>query len=136
MGKKIIKQPEPEIKLNRLQAYAKEKPIFSFEYLDTHFISKSKGNNQLYKDFIIRLQKLGELGWECIRKSGRHEYGREAISIKSMKPKMPSAVTPDITQLDVFRANGMNNVFAGFMRDDIFFIVFIEGKFGELYDHA
>lgn len=135
MGKKIIIQKQSELKLNRLQAYAKERPIFSFEYLDTHFLRKSKAEDGFYREFILRLSKLGQLGWNGIRQSGRHEYGRESISVAQMKPQMPSAITPDITELDVFRANGNNNVFAGFMRDDIFFVVFIEGKFGELYDH-
>lgn len=137
MSKKTIKPiASSEIRLNKLQAYAKEKPIFSFEYLDTHFLRNSKATDGFYRDFILRLQKLGELGWDSIRKSGRHEYGREPIPVSKMKPQMPSVVTPDITHLDVFRANGANNVFAGFMRDDVFFVVFIEGKFGELYNHS
>ncbi len=58
MSKKTIKPIETsEIRLNRLQAYAKEKPIFSFEYLDTRFLRNSKANDGFYKDFILRLQK-------------------------------------------------------------------------------
>lgn len=135
MSKRIIIQKQSELKLNRLQAYAKEHPIFSFEYLDERFIEKSKAADGFYRDFVLRLRALGRLGWNGIRRSGRHEYGRESIPVAQMKPQMPSAITPDVTHMDVFRANGAKNVFAGFMRDDIFFVVFIEGKFGELYDH-
>lgn len=101
-------------------------------------LAKEAGINYraIYKNTTMRLQKLGELGWNKIRTSGRHEYGREPIPVSQMKPQMPSVVTPEITHLDVFRANGANNVFAGFMRDDVFFVVFIEGKFGELYNHS
>ncbi len=34
-------------------------------------------NEKQIKDFLKRLKKLAELGWDVINKSGRHEYGYE-----------------------------------------------------------
>ena len=135
-----IKKPKDSpvvISMDRLRSYAKKKPIFSFEYLehDTLKTHKDLQNKDLYRDFLIRLSKLGKLGWDAIRTSHRHCYGREPIPIQNMKPQMPSCITPDMTHLDVFRADGSNHVFAGFIRDDIFFVVFIESNFGDLYGH-
>lgn len=47
MSKKTIKPIETsEIRLNRLQAYAKEKPIFSFKYLDMRFLRNFRDNRK------------------------------------------------------------------------------------------
>ena len=96
-------------------------PLFSFKYLI---------------DFLIRLQKLSELGWKEIRVSGRHEFGIEKITRDQIKPKdrLPKFITPEV-ELDVFRANGDNRPFVGKQDGKIFYIFFIETNFGDVYDH-
>lgn len=118
-------------------SYIKQKPVFSFEYLVTKnlYDSKDCNNNNLYRDLFIRLQKIDELGWSEVRKSDRHQYGNEKIEVSNFKIDLPDSITPDVTSMTVFRADGKKHVFAGFMRYDIFFIVFIECNFGDLYDH-
>lgn len=110
-------------------------PIFSFRYLRDVSIDKCKDPN-FFHDFLMRLQKLSELGWEEIRKSGRHAFGREKIPVDIIKPRrrLPSFVTSEV-DLDVFRATGDNHVFVGIQQGKIFYIFFIEASFGDIYPH-
>lgn len=146
MGKQKLKKPLiKNIQENNkvsiddaLQDYATQKPLFSFEYLCEDFINNtfdSKKHPNVFKDFVVRLHKLGKLGWNEIHTTQRHGFGTEKIPIEQIKPDLPPCVTPDINKLVVFRADGSNHVFAGFMRHNVFFVLFIESNFGDLYDH-
>ena len=136
MGKKkFLRKDENAQPLVPPTTYADYKPVFSFEYLDERSLANPKQNSSLYKDLLVRLKKLSELGWREIYKTQRHGFGVEKIPIKQFKPKMPSTITPEMEDLMVFRADGMNHVFAGFKREKVFFIVFIESDFGNLYNH-
>jgi hypothetical protein len=134
-----VKPIEDKLLLRQTEtcSYIKQKPVFSFEYLVTKNLCDSKDchNNNLYRDLFIRLQKIDELGWSEVRKSDRHQYGTEKIDVSNFKIDLPNSITPDVTSMIVVRADGKKHVFAGFMRYDIFFIVFIECNFGNLYDH-
>lgn len=149
MGKKKKAGQKPLIKSipennkvsidNAIRDYAIQKPLFSFEYLCVNFINTTHNcsrNPRLFMDFVVRLQKLSELGWKEIRKSSRHGFGTEQIPIDKIKPQRPSCVTRDINELTIFRADGSKHVFAGFMRHNVFFVLFIESNFGDLYDHS
>lgn len=110
-------------------------PVFSFKHLQDVSIDKCK-DPTFFHDFLMRLQKLSELGWEEIRKSGRHAFGREKIPMEMIKPRrrLPSFVTREVS-LDVFRATGDNRVFVGIQQGKIFYIFFIEAAFGDIYAH-
>lgn len=110
-------------------------PLFSFKYLIDFSIDKCK-DHSFFHDFLIRLQKLSELGWKEIRVSGKHEFGIEKITRDQIKPKdrLPKFITPEV-ELDVFRANGDNRPFVGKQDGKIFYIFFIETNFGDVYDH-
>ena len=112
-------------------------PLFSFKYLVEVSIDNKSTSSSFYYDFIIRLKKLSELGWDEINKSHRHSFGMEHIPIKQVKPhhRLPEIVTKDVENLDVFRAVGDNQVFVGLRRGRVFFLFFIEAKFGDIYDH-
>ena len=116
--------------------YSKEKPVFSFEYLEDKLLAKPKLNQDLYRDLLVRLKSLSQLGWNEINKSQKHSFGYELIPTGCFIPKMPATITPDTDKLMVFRADGANHVFAGFRRDDVFFIVFVEADFNKLYRHS
>lgn len=51
------------------------------------------------------------------------------------KGKTPT-LTPDVTDIDVFRATGSNKVFIGLQEAKIFHIVMLEPRFGTLYNHG
>lgn len=106
-------------------------PVFCFKHLK----SKPDKDFKFFTEFIIRLQQLCTLGWTEINKSDRHSFGTEMIPVKQFKSDMPSFVTPDVEKLMVFRANGDKRPFAGIRRGYVFHIIFIEEKFGDVYDH-
>lgn len=110
-------------------------PLFSFKYLSEVSIKGCKDHSFLL-NFILRLQKLCELGWNEIRSSHKHSYGMEPIPYNSIKPKdkLPSFVTREV-ELDVFRASGDNRVFVGLQKGKIFYIFFVEANFCDIYDH-
>jgi hypothetical protein len=57
------------------------------------------------------------------------------MPINKIKQQLPKFVTPEISHLTVFRANGDNRPFLGLRNGTIFHIIFIEEKFGNIYDH-
>lgn len=112
-------------------------PLFSFKYLYENSIegcTKSK----FFFDFLMRLKKLSELGWDEIRKSQRHSFGMEKIPISSIipKPQYPPFITPDVTDFSVFRSNGNNTGLVGLQVEKIFYVFYyIEAEHGDIYKH-
>ena len=111
-----------------------ENPTFCFKYLSKASIRDCRDHKFFY-EFLMRLQKLSEAGWNKIRTDNRHGIGLEQIPIKQIKKSMPKCVTPDVKKLDVFRVNGRNNVFVGKQIKTVFRVFFIEARFGDIYDH-
>ena len=134
--KRLCSATEPPVVIQKASNYSKEKPVFSFEYLEDKSLAKPKLNQDLYKDLILRLKRLSQLGWNEINKSQKHSFGYEFIPTSCFIPQMPAVITPDTDKLMVFRADGANHVFAGFRREDVFFVVFIESDFNKLYHHG
>lgn len=110
-------------------------PLFSFKYLKDVSIDKCK-DSTFFHDFLIRLQKLSDLGWKGIRLSHRHSFGMEKIPVEEIIPcnQLPSFVTKE-GDVDVFRAVGDNRVFVGLQEGKIFYIFFIEASFGDVSPH-
>jgi hypothetical protein len=106
-------------------------PIFCFKHLQT----TPKSDFKFYADFIVRLTKLSSLSWADINISHRHSFGTEKMPVKKIKPSLPKFITQDVDSLTVFRANGDNRPFLGLQKENIFHIIFIEEKFGDIYDH-
>lgn len=108
-------------------------PLFSFRYLQATSFTDCR-RHIFFIDFINRLTKLSQLGWEEIGTSRRHSFGFEKIPRDIIKPGIPSNITPDV-QLLAFRATGDNHPFIGFREGKIFHILFIESAFGDIYNH-
>lgn len=106
-------------------------PIFCFRYLQTI----CNGDYKFYYDFVERLKKISGLTWNQINVADRHGFGTEKMPVKQIKPQLPRFVTPEITHLLVFRANGDNRPFLGLRSGVVFHIIFIEEQFGDVYDH-
>ena len=109
-------------------------PLFCFRYLSDKSI-KSCNKADFFIDFLIRLHKLAELGWEEIRKSGRHGFGMEPLHKSKIIPKLPECVTPDVTNVHVLRSSGSNLPLVGLQVGCVFRVFFIETKFGDIYEH-
>ena len=54
-------------------------PLFSFRYFK-NVSAKDCNDAKFFLDYITRLQKLSELGWDEIRKSHPHSFGGSAPS--------------------------------------------------------
>jgi hypothetical protein len=99
-------------------------PVFCFKYLMDEPKCDPESRAGFYAEFITRLKKLSNLGWNAINVSGKHGFGYEKIPIDNIKPKnLPSIITPEIKDLVVFRATGDNRAFLGIRNCDIFHIV-------------
>lgn len=91
---------------------------------------------KFFHDVFIRFNKLSLLGWKEIRRFNRHSFGMEKISVSSIKPKaITNMISPEIKELDVFRAVGDNRPMIGFQEGKIFHVIFIEARFGDVYEH-
>ena len=106
-------------------------PVFCFRHLQT----KAKSDYKFYADFIERLKKISSLNWNEILVADRHGFGTEKIPVGQIKPMLPKFITPEIADLIVFRANGDNRPFLGLRNGSVFHIIFLEEKFGDVYNH-
>lgn len=131
MAKKIKKvEEQPHIHKGIVNDY----PVFCFKYLQEVSV-KNCNDPKFFSDFLFRLKKLSELGWNEISKSARHSFGTEKMPVKSLKPDMPAIITDDVDELTVFRANGNNLPFLGIRKSGLFHVIFIETNFGDIYNH-
>lgn len=110
-------------------------PLFSFKYLRSVSV-KDCNDVSFFYGFLMRLQKLSELGWAGIRQSHRHSFGMEKIPVEQIIPhnQLPSFITRE-GELDVFRSAGDNRTFVGLQQGKIFYIFFIESSFGDICSH-
>lgn len=130
--------PKRKLKVEKTEEYIAKRTqevLFSFKHLQTSVSYKNTKDSKFFVDFLERLKKLSELGWEEIRKSQRHSFGMEKIPVKSISPQCPAFITPDVKELEVFRATGSNKVFVGIQQENIFHVIFIEANFGDVYTH-
>ncbi|MBO7133520.1 MAG: hypothetical protein J6W06_05120 [Bacteroidales bacterium] len=128
-----MKIKRDSIKDISVKKHSEKTPIFfSFEYLQENQAKKKDG--KFLHDFILRLKKLSELGWDGINKSDKHSFGIEQISLNefSIKNQVP-ILTDDVKKLTVFRATGDNRIFAGIRDGEVFHIILIEYTFGDIY---
>lgn len=114
---------------------ASNEVLFSFRFLHEVSFNNKKVDRQFHTEFIIRLKKLSELGWKSIRIDKKHGYGYEKIPVSQIKPTISATPTPDANYLFAFRANGAKNVFLGVQVGNVFYILFIEANFGDVYNH-
>lgn len=110
-------------------------PLFSFRYFKDVSV-KDCNDHKFFFDYITRLQKLSELGWNEIRKSPRHSFGMEPMPSVQIRHRglLPTFVTKEV-DLHVFRAVGDNRVMVGLQKGKIFHVFFVEAKFGDISPH-
>ncbi|MDR2729011.1 MAG: hypothetical protein LBB56_07745 [Chitinispirillales bacterium] len=134
MSKPKNKLDKPnKIKIPRKDFVELDYPIFCFKHLQTE--PNPKNRSGFYAEFISRLKKLSNLGWSEINRSHRHSFGTEKIPVEQIKLQKPQFITPDITNLIVFRAAGDKRPFLGIQKGNTFHVIFIEESFGDVYDH-
>jgi len=121
-----------KIDVSAIKSFTTDYPLFCFKHLQT----KPDNDYKFYADFFQRLKMLSNTTWKIIETSDKHGVGTEKIPIDKIKPQLPQFVTPDITHLTVFRANGDNRPFLGIRNEHVFHIIFLEEKFNAIYNHG
>lgn len=131
---KTVKKPKEDLKKIQLPNREIKRPSFSFRYFSDSNLKDVRGDFMV--EFLNRLKKLSELGWDQIYTSDKHGFGVEPIGQDLIKLELPEVVTKETT-IQAFRASGDNRPFIGFRQKDgdVFYILYIESKFGDLYDH-
>ena len=109
-------------------------PLFSFRHLQKVSFTSCRSSS-FFVNFLTRLQKLSQLGWQKIDQSSRHSFGLEKIPQDIIHHKLPQEITPEVP-IYAFRATGNNLPFVGFREGKIFHILFIESRFGDIYQHS
>ena len=107
-------------------------PVFSFAYLQDASLKKC-GNVEILKNLLIQLRKISSLNWGVLDQTQRHGLGYETIDQKAIKPAIPDEAAG--TRLLAFRGAGMLP-FVGYRNEEVFYILFIETKFGDIYNHG
>ena len=110
-------------------------PLFSFRYFKDVSV-KNCCDHKFFFDYINRLQKLSELGWDEIRKSHPHSFGMEPMPKAQIRHNglLPPFVTKEV-YLHVFRAVGDNRIMVGLQEGKIFHVFFVAARFGDISPH-
>lgn len=120
----VTAQPPPD--------YQDETPKFCLHHLQKGFavtdLTEGRGG-----DFAVRLERLCEHTWKALQQMGKHGLGSEKVTWP-LKPKVPENLTQ--TSLWAFRYTGDNRPMVGYRSNDVFHVVWIEDRFGDLYDHG
>lgn len=129
-----VKQ-EPKITVST--ADERDTPLFCFKHFEARNFKKDRKG--VFFEFVKRLQKISELGWNKISTEKRHGFGYELIERKEMndgiKNRISKIATPD-TKVYVFRAEGDNLPFIGYRVDNIFHIIAVAASFKDFYNHG
>lgn len=113
--------------------YDQQTPKFCLRHLcqdfDVHALTNDKR-----ADFAVALQCRATMTWRQIIMAGRHGLGSENIPRRQIRASIPAAFE-DAEQFLVLRYSGMLPM-VGVRVQDVFHILWIESKFGDLYNHG
>lgn len=84
-------------------------------------------------EFLLKWAKRSNLTWTDLRTHSKHGLGSEKIPLRKIKPACPE-ILQDAEDVLVFRHEG-NLPFAGVRADDVFYVVWIESSYNDLYEH-
>ncbi len=113
-----------------------ERPTFSFRYLNMD-VSVKRCDSIVFRKFVTRLRILSEMTWKNINVSDRHQYGWELIARESLKPQrsIPAELS-DVSKFHVFRYDSDNHPFVSVVKGNAIYPLFVEAKFGDVYNHG
>lgn len=132
MTRKIKPQATPSGIVSQQQS----KVIFGFSQLRRLSYVDAKNDSVFFIDFLDRLKKLSGLDWNTVWTTQRHGLGTEMVPKVSLKQSAKNLIPEDMDKLIVFRATGDNHAFLGFREGNVFQVLFIEYKFGDIYQHG
>lgn len=105
--------------------------LLSFRHVQPRFGVEEMSERQR-SQFMIKWAKRCGFTWKDLQQHPKHALGFEMLPRPQFKPNPPESLEEDSYM--VFRHEG-NLPFAGFKAGDTFYVLWIETKFGDLYDH-
>ncbi len=114
--------------------------VFCFKHIhrkyDAEKLCGRKVENKMIKSFIKKIQKISQLKIAQVMSDNKFACGYELMPIGALKRDIPSTVTEDIEEVNVFRFGGREGRIIGYYTGgNIFHILFIDPHL-ELYEHG
>ena len=128
----MIKKKSPSV---LMQEVRKDLSFGFGDLRDASFI-KAKNDSDFFIDFIFHMRQFCKMNWNDVRTTQRHGYGTETIDVKCLNDGIMSQVPTGLTKLLVLRATGNNHAFLGYRDGNVFQVLFIEYRFGDIYKHS
>lgn len=120
------KAPEPPV-VSDAGGY----PHLCFRHLQPRFGIEELSEKQR-SEFLLKWAKRSQFTWKEINTQAKHGLGFEMLPKRNFRPSIPERFEQD--KYHVFRHEG-NLPFAGIKVGDAFYVLWIEKKYGELYEH-
>lgn len=83
-------------------------------------------------EFLLKWSKRSKFTWQELVLHDKHGLGYEHLPQKKIKRKAPEHLCLD--KYMVFRHDG-NHSFVGYRIGDVFFMLWAEANYGDVYDH-
>ena len=107
-------------------------PLLSLRYLQPRFGTQALSSDQC-RSFLEKWAKRSMFTWLELSRQGRHGLGYEMLPHSQIHPRPPEFLRRD--EYMIFRHEG-NHPFAGIKIGDVFFVLWIEARYGDLYAHG
>jgi hypothetical protein len=134
MGNKF--KIKPQVPAEPIVKQAPLNLVFSFAELRPFSYIEAKKDGKFFIQFLERLQKLGNIDWNTVNTSGRHSFGTEKMKVTDLTASARQLVPAGVESLIVLRATGSNHAFLGTRHENVFYVIFIEYQFGDIYKHS
>lgn len=114
----------------------RQKVVFGFsEIRDVSYVT-ARNDSHFFVDYIHHLKSFCNMTWNEMRTTQRHGFGSETIGVNKLTQKALQRIPSGLRKLIVLRATGNNHVFLGYRDGNVFQVLFIEYRFGDIYAHG
>lgn len=108
-----------------------------YPLLSTRFLQKGWGfeelDDSMRAEFLEKWHKRSVLSWKELAQHPKHGLGSEFIPATAIIPRIPRQFK-DVEKFRVYRHKG-NLPFAGWKDGEVFYVLWIEKAYNELYVH-
>lgn len=122
-----------QLKENHVEIFHFDYPVFCFKHIHPSY-SIDKCSEKDKAALLEALYKRSQFRWVDLQLQGRHKLGSEKIPVSSIRAKLPTSITEEITHLLAFRYYDMKP-FVGYQYKFIFHVLYID-RDRDLYDHG
>ncbi|MDO5031289.1 hypothetical protein [Corynebacterium sp.] len=119
--------------LEALRKEESEYPAISFRHLQPGWGFEELTDKQRLA-FLTKWHKRCRMPWVELSQQSRHGLGSEQLPRRVIKPHIPQQFT-DVEKFHVYRHEG-NHALVGWKSGHIFYVIWIEARFNDLYDHG